>query len=160
MTVHASGLVEIVGESYRQDALRRVAPRATGSAPYLGDLSGHARKVAEREADGRWFRAILVREPNNPRDRNAIAVHADGGGHIGYLNRDDGIDFQIVFDALKRHNCTVAACPAFLIGGVPGKPSLGAMLCLSSAELICSDLADTPITSPAFVAPCRSRRAA
>ncbi len=35
--------------------------------------------------------------------------------------------------------------PGVLIGGVPGKPSFGAMLCLSSPELICSDLAGTPI---------------
>jgi hypothetical protein len=144
MTVHASGLLEIVGESHRQDALKLVATKTTGSAQFLNDLSGHARKVAQQELDGRWFRAVLIREPDNPVDRNAIAVFADGVGRIGYLTRDDAIDYQVIFDALKRHNCTVASCPAFLIGGVAGKPSFGAMLCLSSAELICSNLAETP----------------
>jgi hypothetical protein len=143
IAVHASGLVEVVGESRRQDALRRVAARASGSAAFLDDLSGHALKIATNEPNGRWFRAVLSPEPGNPVDHNAIAVHADAVGMVGYLSRDDAIDYQPIFDALKKRRCTVASCPAFLIGGTKDKPSYGVMLCLSSATRIVQDLDET-----------------
>jgi hypothetical protein len=136
--VHASELVEIVGESHQQDALRRIEP--TGSASFLDDLSGYARKVAEREANGRWFRAVLVREPDNEHGENAIAVHADGVGRVGYLGSDDATSYQGVFEALATRGISVASCPAFLIGGESGKPSVGVVLCLSSPERIVRDL--------------------
>jgi hypothetical protein len=137
-SVHASDLVEIVGESHQQAALRRIKP--TGSTPFLEDLSGYARKVAERETNGRWFRAVLVRESDDEHDENAIAVHADGVGHIGYLSKYGAISYQGVFKALATHGISVASCPAFLLGGEPSKPSYRVMLCLSSPERIVRDL--------------------
>jgi hypothetical protein len=144
MTVHAGGLLEVVGESHRQDVLRRLALRTTTCDAFLEDLSGRARKVADEKHDGRWFRAALIREPKNEWDSNAIGVWADAVGRVGYLGRDDAIDYQPIFTALEQHGCGVASCPAFLIGGEKGKPSFGVMLCLSSPDLICSDLAATP----------------
>ena len=138
--MHAGQLLEVVGESHRQDALRLVATLATDSSPYLEALSGRARKIAEGEDRRRWFRAKLICEPDNRYDRNAIGVHADGVGLIGYLSRDDAVDYQPVFAALRARRCAVAACPAMLIGGEPGKPSYGAMLCLSSPTKIVQDL--------------------
>jgi hypothetical protein len=141
MTVHASGLVEVVGESHRQDALRRAAATATGAEPFVNDVSGRARKIAEVEREhGRWFRAVLVCEPGNEYDRNAIAVYADGVGMVGYLSRDDATDYQSIFAALRRHGCSAASCPAFLIGGEVSKPFYGVMLCLSSPEKIVTEL--------------------
>jgi hypothetical protein len=140
MTVHASGLLEVVGESYRQDTLRRVAARATGPEPFLADLSGRARKIAETEPQRRWFRVALIREEDSKHDRNAIAAYADGVGLIGYLSRDDAVDYQPIFATLSARGCSVASCPAFLIGGEPGKPSYGVMLCLSNPDTIVRDL--------------------
>src|SRR5438093_980632 len=57
--VHAGDLLEVVGESYRQGALRRVAELATDSSPYLDDLTGRARKIAEGEPP----RASSARSP-------------------------------------------------------------------------------------------------
>lgn len=145
MAVHASQLVKVVGESHRQDVLRKLAGRTSGSEPFLDDLSGRARKVADEKADGRWFRAALIHEKNNEYDPNATSVWADGVGLVGYLSRDDAVDYQPVFEALDSHGCSVASCPAFLIGGEPGKPSYGVMLCLSSPDRICSELAETPV---------------
>jgi hypothetical protein len=142
ITVHAGDLVEVVGESYRQDALRRVAAIATDGVPFLDELSGRPRKIAEEEDRG-WFRAVLVCDPSNEHDRNAIAVHADGVGHIGYLSRDDAVDYQPVFAALAGRGYSVASCPAFLIGGEPGKPTYGALLCLSSPDRVIQDLRET-----------------
>jgi hypothetical protein len=137
-SVHASELVEIVVESHQQDRLRRIKP--TGSAPFLEDLSGFARKVAEREPNGRWFRAVLVREPDNEHDENVIAVHADGVGQVGYLSSYDAISYQGFFEALATHGISVASCPAFVIRGEPSKPTYSVMLCLSSPERIVRDL--------------------
>jgi hypothetical protein len=142
--VHAGDVLSVVGESYRQDALRRIKP--TDPAPFLDELTGHAREVAERDSNGRWFRAALFREPDNEYDENAIAVHADGVGHVGYLSRDDAIDYLPVFDALAARNVKVASCPAFLIGGEPGKPSYGVMLCLSSPDRVIRNLDESPAT--------------
>jgi hypothetical protein len=83
---------------------------------------------------------VLFCEPNNEYDGNAIAVHADGVGHLGYLSRDDAIDYQPVFAALGQRGYTVAVCPAFLIGGEPDKPSYGVLLCLSSPDRVIEDL--------------------
>jgi hypothetical protein len=142
ITVHAGDLVEVVGESYRQGALQRVAAITTDGVPFLDELSGRPRKIAEEE-DRRWFRAVLFCELGNEHDPNAIAVHADGVGHIGYLSRDDAVDYQPVFAALAGRGYCVASCPAFLIGGEPGKPTYGALLCLSSPDRVIQDLQET-----------------
>ena len=146
LTLHASGLVEVVGESHRQETLKRLAARATDATPLLADLSGRARKVAEAEPHRRWFRAALIREKDNKYDRNAVAVYSDGVGLVGFLNPDDAIDYQPVFAALEKDGCKVGSCPAYLIGGEPGKPSYGVVLCLSSPERIIRDLAETPLS--------------
>jgi hypothetical protein len=83
--VHAGGLLGIVGESYHQDELRAVARRTTDAGPFREDLVDYAAEVADTEPERRWFMAVLVREADNPKDPDAIAVHAQGGGKIGYL---------------------------------------------------------------------------
>ncbi len=140
ITLHAGQLLAVVGESHRQDALRRVASRTTDCRPYLADLTGRARKIAESEPDRRWFRAVLIPEPTNKYDRNAIAVHVDGVGLIGYLSRDDAVDYHPVFAALRARGVGAGTCPAMLVGGDRGRPSYGAVLCLSSATTILDDL--------------------
>jgi hypothetical protein len=141
MSVHASELVEVVGESYRQEQLRQVAKLATSPAVFVEDLAGRALKRAHADPSSRWFRAALIREPDNRKDPDAIAVYADGVGRIGYLSRGDAIAYQPIFDALRQHGCDVASCPAFLLGGEIDKPSYGVMLCLSSPKKIVEDLA-------------------
>jgi len=141
--VHAGELVEVVGESYRQDALRRLAGQATDGVPFMNDLSGRPRRIAEAE-DRLWFRASLVREPENEHDRNAIAVYADGIGQLGYLGRNDALAYQPVFAVLEAHGSRGATCPAFLVGGERAKPSFGVILCLSSPEQIIREL-DVPV---------------
>jgi hypothetical protein len=64
----------VVGESYRQDTLWR--------------LVGGRRSGAVREP----IVALLVPEPKNEQDRNAISVLI-GGQHVGYLSRDDATEY-------------------------------------------------------------------
>jgi hypothetical protein len=91
--VPAGDHVPIVGESYRQDALRQLAAHTTDCTPFLDGLSDHALAQAEKERGGRWFRAALLREPGNEHDPNAIAVYAASGGQIGYLSREDALKY-------------------------------------------------------------------
>ena len=86
----------IVGESNYQPELRRVAK------------------------SGRTFLAVVMSEPTNPKDPNAIRVCAEGGRTIGYFDRDYARQYREAFALLASHG-HVAACRAKLIGGVPGK---------------------------------------
>jgi hypothetical protein len=137
LTLHAGGMLAVVGESHRQDALAQVARIATGPEPYLEELKGRARSTARREAV--WFRAALMREPENPYDENAIAVHAAGVGLVGYLDRETALDYAPVFEELERQGFSVGSCPAVLTGGGPDK-SWGVVLCLSSPDAVLGDL--------------------
>src|SRR5262249_40668533 len=74
--VHAGGLLAVVGESYRQDALGALAGHTTDASPFSDDLVDYAAEVAADEPDRRWFMAVLMREPRNEHDPLAIAVHA------------------------------------------------------------------------------------
>ena len=134
----AGDIVEVVGESYRQDVLQRVAATATNSWPYLDELTGYARRRAEEDLEGRWFRAALVREPDNPADPQAIAVRADVGA-VGYLSRANALAYAPVFEVLARVGSTQGTCPAFLIGGGRGA-GLGVLLCLSPPDDVVRDL--------------------
>jgi len=138
LTLHAGGTLSVVGESYRQETLKHVAEAATGPEPYLAELKGRTRAFA-RKPDVIWFRAALMREPTNPRDPNAIAVHATGIGLVGYLDRETALDYRPVFDELERLGYAVGACPAMLTGGRDGL-SWGVTLCVSSPEAVIGDL--------------------
>ncbi len=119
----------MVGESYRQDVLRSL--HTTSSGVYLAEVGGRARRVAEDQFDGRWFRAVLRPAPANEHDANAIAVDAEAGGQVGYLSRANALAYQPVFARLAACGITLATCPAYLIGEDKPEQSLGVMLCLS-----------------------------
>lgn len=153
MTLHASGMVEVMGESYRPDVLRLLAARTTYCTPYIEELSGMALERAKSDTGLRWLRAALLREPRNEHDTNAIAVYADSVGRVGHLSRDDAVEYLPIFAELRRRGCSVAACPAFLTGGEKGMQSYGVMLCLSTAELVIRHLNETPAYGRGFAWP-------
>ena len=108
----------IVGESYRQTALRALA----------GDRRRRGEEVL--------FVAVLSPEHENEYDTNAIRVDVDRGSQIGYLSREDAVAYRDVLSAVAAQSA-VAICQAKLIGGTPDKPSIGAMLDLEDpAELL------------------------
>lgn len=108
----------IVGESNYQPMLRRVAKQ------------------------GRSFQALLIPEPHNPYDPNAIAVWAEGGGPIGYLSRDNALEYRDVFAFLAERQ-HVGMCRAKLIGGTPGKRTYGVLIDLRETESLLTDLRDS-----------------
>jgi hypothetical protein len=93
-------LVAAVGEASYQDALRRIC----GS---------------DRWEDVRCdVRAVLVPEPSNQYDPNAVMVQVDGQ-LVGYLSRGDAIEYrpttQLLFE--EQH---VIVCDARICGRGPG----------------------------------------
>jgi hypothetical protein len=136
--IHAGGLLAIVGESHYQDELRALSRRTSNAAPYRSDLAAYAADVADEEPDRRWFMAVLVREPENPYDSEAVAVHAKGGGKVGYLSRNDARRYGQVFKSLEKRGFDAAACPAMLNGG--GAKSFGVVLAISAPGPVLNDL--------------------
>lgn len=91
----------------------------------------------EKEPELLWFQAVLVREPDNEYDSNAIAVHSTQG-KIGHLNRDDAELYQDVLLEIERQGSQAAACSAFLRRANNG--NWGVVLALSHADYCLDDL--------------------
>lgn len=97
--------VEVVGESFHQDALWD----AVGSRAPLEGRRHHAR-------------ALLVREPANEHDSNAIAVYVALNAHfepVGHLPRDVAPDYGPDFEVLEVRGYRAGACDAVIVGGGP-----------------------------------------
>jgi hypothetical protein len=107
----------IVGESYRQTALR--------------ELSAGRRLRGEEVR----FIAAVTPEPMNSYDTSAVRIDILNGAHIGYLAREDAVAYAL---ALKAVNATgkQGVCRARLIGGTPDKPSIGVQLDLHDPETL------------------------
>jgi hypothetical protein len=59
---------------------------------------------------------VLVREPDNPYDSNAVAIHLDGGGgQVGYLSREDAVAYAGLLTACADRGA-VGACEAVILG--------------------------------------------
>jgi hypothetical protein len=108
-TIAWGGLQEVVGESYRQHELQQIAQVRPGVGP-----------------TNRLVMAQIVREPNNEHDKNAVKVLV-GGVRVGYLPRDEARSAHGLIDSLTARGLP-ATCRAEIIGGTPGKPSLGITL--------------------------------
>ena len=107
--------VAIVGTSYHQDLLARMA----------GDALRRREHVA--------FTALIVPEPENPHDPNAIAVVADGLGPVGYFSRRDAVRYRAMAAELLRRDA-VGTCEAFLTGGWSGEAPIGVRLEIEGPE--------------------------
>jgi hypothetical protein len=131
-TLRPEGHLRVVGESYRQDGLRRV----------LAGVGPH-----------RLVMAQLVRDRTNPHHGGAVAVFV-GTDHVGYISRNDlgyeGYEGQSLYKALARLNerGSPATCWARVNGGTPGKPSIGISLFTGGYER-----PDKPYPFPVTVPP-------
>jgi hypothetical protein len=113
--------VAIVGESYAQSALKA--------------LAGPRRQRGEDVV----FTAVLVPDPDNPHDSNAVRVNIHNGAHVGYLSREDAVSYRASIEILiARHD--VGLCRAKLIGGILDKPSIGVVLDLADPATVLSSL--------------------
>ena len=88
--------VDVVGESYYQEALTALC------------------RGQERSGDVQMDRAVLIPEPDNPHDRNAVRVSVSGRT-VGYLGREDARRYQPPL--LDLHGAGFLGwCPAAIIG--------------------------------------------
>ncbi len=97
-------VVDVVGESHRQQALERIGGGR--------DANG------VRDPD---HVAGLLPERDNPVDPEAVAVQVDAM-HVGYLSREDARAYRPVLDRLAAHGLYMA-CQATLSGGWDRGPS-------------------------------------
>jgi hypothetical protein len=89
--------VAVVGESNYQAAIRRVCGANRGEAVRFDCV------------------AVLVSEPENRFDPNAVMVFVDGGGKVGYLSRDDALDYQPAVQTAADAGFAIS-CPAHVAG--------------------------------------------
>lgn len=107
-TIAWGSLHSVAGESHRQPGLEQVVGSLSGSPPI------------------RLATAQLVREPRNPKDRDAVRVEV-GGIHVGYLPRDLAPLAHRLVDSLHQSG-RPATCRAEITGGVGEKTFLGLTL--------------------------------
>jgi hypothetical protein len=91
---------------------------------------------------GRSFTAVLMPEPTNAVDPNAIRVVAEGADTIGYLSKEDAVYYAPVFELLAQHN-RVGRCRARLTGGAGEKRSFGVLLSLRELDELLTFIRDT-----------------
>ena len=118
-------MVDIVGESHYVDALKR------------------AKQGAEKDGSKNVVTTVLVREPDNKFDKNAIQVCAvvnEEMDLIGYLSRKRAMDYREVVDLWQIKGYCVR-CKAALFGGEGRKVNIGVWLALPDPEEIEEDYA-------------------
>jgi hypothetical protein len=91
------------------------------------------------DEDDRVFNAILVPEPNNEFDANAVGVWSSCG-KLGHLPRDEAVLYRPLFDEIRRRGYDGGACEAVMRGGTPDKPNIGIVLRLSRPEICLAEL--------------------
>lgn len=95
----SDGRVAVVGESHYQPAISAAA---------------QGRNCQDWQ-DAVETTAILVPEPANPYDRNAVRITL-GGRTVGYLSREEAVQYQPqLLDLLEAGS--LGSCPAYVCGG-------------------------------------------
>src|SRR4051794_18049501 len=90
--------VSVVGESHYQEAIVK-----TISLSALDLL----------EPDQRVFQAVLVREPGNKYDPNAIGVYSSVG-QVGHLSREAALEYGCIFEEIARQGASAGVCEGLI----------------------------------------------
>jgi hypothetical protein len=112
----------VAGESFYGEAIAKTLPTCWSD-----------------DEDDRVFRAILVAEPNNEYDANAVGVWSSFG-KLGHMSRDDAALYRPLFDEIRRRGYDGGFCEAVVRGGTPNKPNIGIVLRLSRPEICLDEL--------------------
>jgi hypothetical protein len=134
LTLHSGGLVSVVGESFYQDAIAATREKHCQASPPIEVVDFAA------EEDGLpWFTAVLVREPDNEYDANAIGVWSQRG-KIGHLSREDAASYRPVLLTVEGMGSQAGGCSAFMRQADNGM--WGVVLALSTPGECLVDLED------------------
>jgi hypothetical protein len=118
------------GTSHRQEALEAALASAAPSPPEKLEGTRRFGKAGDQEAAG-WIDAIIIREPDNTHDKNAVAIWSTDHGQLGYLPAKKAVEYQELLLELGSRN-SAGTCPAYIRRNSSGGLSL--VLCLSTAE--------------------------
>lgn len=111
---------DIVGEASYQATLQRIAGKRL-----LG-------RQGPSEGDAVSVTCLIVPEPSNPHDRNAIRVDAEGFGTVGYFKREDAAGyFKLIAEWLAQQGA-IGVCPGELTGGWSTDAHIGVRLDIQS----------------------------
>jgi hypothetical protein len=118
-----------------------------GEASFQGSLEGIAGGRTIDGARNRDHTALLIPEPTNPYDPNAVRVVVVTGagfaGAIGYLSRDDAVAYRPAIDRLAAEG-QVLACRASLSGGWDrgsgDRGSFGVRLAMGTPDEVAKEL--------------------
>jgi hypothetical protein len=144
--------VELDVAAYMFEPTGRARLDVVGEGSYQGTLE---RIGGGKTIDGMRIRdhtAILLPEPSNPYDPNAVKVVIITGpsaGRVGYLSRENAVAYRPIIDRLAALG-KVAACRASLQGGwdrgSDDRGSIGVVLRLGTPEDCSTEMIDTPPT--------------
>ena len=79
--------------------------------------------------------ALILQEPENPYDANAVAIQvAKSGALIGHLSREEAVRFQPHLLRLAAAGLAVT-CKGRTVGGDPERPTIGVWLDIDARRL-------------------------
>jgi len=96
----SASLISVAGTSYHKDLIAKIASRYPATRESAGDPGGVAA-------------AIVMRDPHNEHDRNAIRVLVDGL-HVGFLPKDEAKQWQPVLIECERRGVTLVGMVRFV----------------------------------------------
>jgi hypothetical protein len=70
------------------------------------------------ESDRHVFEAVLVREPGNKYDPNAIGVYSSVG-QVGHLARESAVEYGGVFEEIARQGAAAGVCEGLISRRTP-----------------------------------------
>ena len=88
---------------------------AVGESHYQRALWAATGATRNRKIEEHVVRAVLVPDYGNEHDPNAVAVHIDDIGQVGYLSRKEAAEYRPLLEALP--NAGVSTCEAAIWGG-------------------------------------------
>ncbi len=115
--------VAVVGESHYQDAILKTAAVSPAD---------------DEEPDRCAFQAVLVREPGNAYDSNAVGVYSSFG-QLGHLSREAAIKYGPVFEEIARQGANAGVCVGLIGRKDPAHP-YGVVLRLSIPRICIDEL--------------------
>jgi len=116
---------------------KRFGHAVVGESRYLSTLQ---RVAGDRLAAGETVvvSCLVVAEPENRYDPNAIAVYIAGAGKVGYFSRDDATRWGKVA-AMLTISGAAGVCEGFLRGGSGEKTNIGVWLSLRGPDELLAD---------------------
>lgn len=99
-----------------------------GESNYQGTLRSVDNGRLEQGGGDVVIVCLIVPDPENQYDRNALAVHAEGYGRVGYFQRDEASGRYLALGEKLRATGAVGVCEGRLIGGWDEDISIGVRL--------------------------------